>query len=54
MKDMRLVVYESALSQGCPEDRLFDVWAIVHKLEAPLSQKQVDGDVAFAMKRLGV
>mgnify|MGYP007003537046 FL=1 len=51
---MRIVVNESAIKQGCPEDRLFDVWHIVHALEAPQSQKQVDSDVHYALTELGL
>lgn len=52
--DIRFAVEQSALAQLCPEDRVDDVWEVVHTMELPQSQKQLDSDVFYALRKLGL
>lgn len=47
-------VAKSAIKQGCPEDRVDDVWEAVRTLELPQSQQQLYRDVFLAMREMGL
>lgn len=52
--DIRFAVEQSAIAQMCPEDRIDDVWDVIHTMELPQSQKQIDNDVLYVMHGLGL
>lgn len=52
--DIRYAVEQSAVAQLCPPDRVDDVWEIVKIFEFPESQHQLDSDVAYALRALGL
>lgn len=54
MMDMRAAVIDSALEQGCPEDKVILVWDAIASMEAPQSQKHLDNDVEYILKSLGL
>ncbi len=54
VRDIRLAVQLSAAEQLCPEDMVDDVWEIVKVFEFPESQHQLDSDVAYALRALGL
>ncbi len=52
--DIRYAVEQSAVAQLCPPDRVDDVWEVVRTMELPQSQKQLDNDVFYALRELGL
>lgn len=51
-EEVRRLVDETAIENGCPTDRLDDVWAVVSSLELPMTKKHLENDVLFAMGKI--
>lgn len=51
-EEVRRLVNEVAIENGCPTDRLDDVWAVVSSLELPMTKRHLEDDVLFALSRI--
>lgn len=54
--EIQYLVYEAAKEQGCPSDRLDDVWMGINasSFQLPTSRKQIESDVSIVMRGLGL